>query len=184
MGRWNNNGFVLFVSTSVIRSSNHSLENRSLIFEEKSPFHRLCTSCFGYMWTAATVLRAEINHNLIYRPSLGSFELSEDSRVSPKVISNRIWHCIYCLGGEIDSWCFLLSIFLELSSTRRWKLLSCVQLFVTPWTVALQAPLVHEILQARILEWVAIPFSRGSSQPRDQTQVSHIAGRFFTVWAT
>ena len=34
----------------------------------------------------------------------------------------------------------------------------------------------HEILQERILEWVAIPFSRGSSQPRDQTQVSHIAG--------
>ena len=40
------------------------------------------------------------------------------------------------------------------------------------------------ILQARILEWVAIPFSRGSSQPRDQTQVSHIAGGFFTSWAT
>ena len=39
---------------------------------------------------------------------------------------------------------------------------------------------VHGILQARILEWVAFPFSRGSSQPRDQTQVSHIAGGFFT----
>ena len=39
---------------------------------------------------------------------------------------------------------------------------------------------VYRILQARILEWVAIPFSRGSSQPRDQTQVSHIAGGFFT----
>ena len=39
---------------------------------------------------------------------------------------------------------------------------------------------VHGILQARILEWVAFPFSRGSSQPRDQTQVSLIAGRFFT----
>ena len=39
---------------------------------------------------------------------------------------------------------------------------------------------VHGILQARILEWVAIPFSRGSSQPRNQTQVSRIAGRFFT----
>ena len=38
----------------------------------------------------------------------------------------------------------------------------------------------HGILQARILECVAFPFSRGSSQPRDQTQVSHIAGRFFT----
>ena len=43
---------------------------------------------------------------------------------------------------------------------------------------------VHGILQARILEWVAIPFSRESYQPRDQTQVSHIAGRSFTSWAT
>ena len=40
------------------------------------------------------------------------------------------------------------------------------------------------ILQARILEWVAFLFSKGSSQPRDQTQVSCIAGRFFTSWAT
>ena len=39
---------------------------------------------------------------------------------------------------------------------------------------------VHGILQARILEWVAIPIFRGSSQPRDETQVSHIAGGFFT----
>ena len=43
---------------------------------------------------------------------------------------------------------------------------------------------VHGILQARILEWVAIPFSRGSSWPRDQTQVSRIAGRGFNLWAT
>ena len=41
----------------------------------------------------------------------------------------------------------------------------------------------HGILQARILKWVAVPFSRGSSQPRDWTQVSHIAGGFFTSWA-
>ena len=40
---------------------------------------------------------------------------------------------------------------------------------------------VHGILQARILEWVAIPFSRGYSRPRDRTQVSNIAGRFFTA---
>ena len=43
---------------------------------------------------------------------------------------------------------------------------------------------VHRILQARILEWVAVPFSRRSSQPRNSTQVSCIAGEFFTVWAT
>ena len=43
---------------------------------------------------------------------------------------------------------------------------------------------VHGILQARILEWVSFPFSRGSSQPRGQTQVSCIAGRFLTSQAT
>ena len=42
----------------------------------------------------------------------------------------------------------------------------------------------HGILQEGILDWVAIPFSRGSSLLRDQTQVSCIAGRFFTTWAT
>ena len=42
---------------------------------------------------------------------------------------------------------------------------------------------VHGILQARILEWVAFHFSRGSSQPRDKIQVSRIAGKFFTSWA-
>ena len=45
-------------------------------------------------------------------------------------------------------------------------------------------PTVHRILQARILEWVAIPFSRASSLHRDWTQVSCIAGGFFTSWTT
>ena len=43
---------------------------------------------------------------------------------------------------------------------------------------------VHGILQARILEWVAVPFSRGFSQHRDWTQVSHISDRFLAIWAT
>ena len=43
---------------------------------------------------------------------------------------------------------------------------------------------VRGILQTRILEWVAIPFSRGPSWPRDRTWVSHITGRYLTVWAT
>ena len=60
---------------------------------------------------------------------------------------------------------------------------------MTPWAVARQASLacfhgvLHEILQAKILEWVAIPFSRGSCHPNDWTWVSCIAGRFFTIWA-
>ena len=60
---------------------------------------------------------------------------------------------------------------------------SCPAL-ATPWTAAHQASLSQRLLQARILEWLAILFSRGSSQPRDQTEVSHTAGRFFTNWAT
>ena len=73
-----------------------------------------------------------------------------------------------------------------------------VQLFATPWTVACQAPLsmefsmdcsppgspVHGILQARILEWVAMPSSRGSSLPKNQTRVSCSAGGFFTTGAS
>ena len=59
--------------------------------------------------------------------------------------------------------------------------LSRIQLFVTLWTVALQAPLPMGFLRARILECVAIPYSKGSAQPRDQTQASHIAGDFFTI---
>ena len=64
------------------------------------------------------------------------------------------------------------------------KMLSCVWLFATPWTVAYEAPLSMGIFQARILEWVAISFSRRSSRPRDWTQVSRIIGWRFTVWAT
>ena len=62
--------------------------------------------------------------------------------------------------------------------------LSRVLLLVTPWIVAHQAPLSMGILQARILEWVAMPFLRASSQPRDQSQIFHTAGGFFTIWAT
>ena len=52
-----------------------------------------------------------------------------------------------------------------------------------PLDCSLPGSFVHGILQARILKWVAIPFSRGSTWPRDQTQVSCIAGKFF-IWAT
>ena len=54
---------------------------------------------------------------------------------------------------------------------------------VTQWCLTLCDPMdytVYGILQARILQWVAFPFSRGSSQPRDRTQVSRMAGGFFT----
>ena len=73
-----------------------------------------------------------------------------------------------------------------------WKWVLCAYLWVvkvkvTQSCLPLCDPMdytVHGILQARTLEWVTFPFSRGSFQPRDRTHVSHIAGRFFTSWAT
>ena len=73
------------------------------------------------------------------------------------------------------------------------KGLAQISPFLSEWVKVTQSCLtlcdpmdytVHGILQARILEWVAFPFSRRSSQLRDWIQVSHIAGRFFTSWAT
>ena len=69
-----------------------------------------------------------------------------------------------------------------------WK----VKVLLSQWCLTICSPMdysspgssVHGILQARILEWGAIPLSRGSSWPRNQTQVSHTVGRFSTVWAT
>ena len=58
-----------------------------------------------------------------------------------------------------------------------WKLLSRVWLFATPWSV-------HGILHARILGWVAIPFSRETSRRGDRTRVSFTTGKFFTICAT
>ena len=57
---------------------------------------------------------------------------------------------------------------------------SCL-ILATPMDCSPSGSSVREIFQARILEWVAISFSRGSSQPRDRTQVSCTASRFFTM---
>ena len=63
--------------------------------------------------------------------------------------------------------------------------LSCVRLLrPIDYTIALPDSSVHEIPQARILEWAAVSFSRGSSQPQDQIRVSCIAGGFITMRGT
>ena len=87
----------------------------------------------------------------------------------------RDWNCISsCISGSHLHW-------------QVWKdvcVLSHVWLFSTLWTVAHQSLLSMGSLQARTLDWIAIPSSRGSSQPRDQTHVScspALAGGFFTL---
>ena len=74
---------------------------------------------------------------------------------------------------------------LQLPGNSQWKSKSHsrVQL-CDPMDYSLPGSSVHGILQARVLEWAAISFPRGSSRSRDRTQVSCIAGRFFTTWAS
>ena len=78
------------------------------------------------------------------------------------------------MSGKVD---------VEMEVGTKWKSLSCAWLFVTTWTIACQAPLPMEFFRQEYWR-VAIPFSRGSSQPRYWTQVSCITGRFLTTWAT
>ena len=87
-------------------------------------------------------------------------------------------------------WCFSASNLADLkASTVEFSIFKVIllvtqpcRLFVIPWTSP-PGSSVHGILQARILEQGAIPFSRGSSRTRDQTQVTWIAGGLFTIWA-
>ena len=74
-----------------------------------------------------------------------------------------------------------------MASQTQWTCAKSFQLCLTLWDpMDCSSPCssVHCTFQARILEWVAIPFSKGSFWPRDQIQVSCIAGKFFTIWAT
>ena len=64
------------------------------------------------------------------------------------------------------------------------KSLSCIWLFATPWIIAYQASPSMGFSREECQSWVALSFSRRSSWPRDQTLVSSIAGRCFTLWAT
>ena len=84
----------------------------------------------------------------------------------------QIWNCFHSqIGIPLNT------------KLLRWAFKNWIELKVSQLCPTLCDPMdyiVHGIFQARILEWVAFPFSRGSSQPRDWTQISHIASRFFT----
>ena len=85
-----------------------------------------------------------------------------------------LWALFHTLGS--------LAVFLcdvKWSEVAQWCPTLC-----NPMDYSLLGSSVHGIFQARVLEWVAISFSRGSSWPRDRTQVSHTVGRRYTIWAT
>ena len=87
-----------------------------------------------------------------------------------------------CLFHVQKSTGWLKILFRNLSESESEATQSCPTI-CDAMNCSLSGSSVHGVFQARVLEWVAVPFSRGSSRPRDWTWVSCIAGKFFTIWA-
>ena len=115
-----------------------------------------------------------------------TFDTMENSLLSETLISLGFCSPTHPLLLFLLLWQLLLLCVFQLFLT--WKseseaAQSCPTL-CDPMDCSLPCSSVQEIFQARVMEWVAISFSRGPSQPRYQTWVSCIAGRCFTIWAT
>ena len=147
-----------------------------------------------WLWTSPDHLGPNVRHFIVYLTfwivtrdsNLASFRFNWYSKLASWVIyykglvswitCPRQW--IKVLFLHMSSYHLFVYSFLKRINTL---LLLKVQVKVTQLCLTLWPHdcTFHSFLQARIPEWVAVPFSRGSSQPRDQTQVSHISGRFF-----
>ena len=150
-------------------------------------------NCYLSTYTVVIVTSSWCIYSLIVR-KCSSFvccgntpELSLKSVLSPFTIATSAFPCLVflCPSPSFYLKCAFVVFKICLLMTEyilKVKSLSHAWLFATPWTVAYQdSPFIGWIFQARLLEWVAISFSKGSFQLRDQTQVSHIVGRRFTV---
>ena len=114
-----------------------------------------------------------------------SHVITQTSHISFKCLHDRPSSIQFLLTDFIDSSIAALRNHHRLSSLQWWWFShSVVSDSYDPMDYSLPVSSVHGILQTRTLELVAVSFSRGSSQPRDWTQVSCIGGGFFTNWAT
>ena len=115
---------------------------------------------------------------LLWRPVLPVFPLSTECFIAalyPETPFRGFWKSAAVAAHDL--------ILVEVGEVKLLVAQSCLTL-CNPMDCSPPGSYVQGILQARILEWVAIPFSRESFWPRDRTQVSCIAGRYFTIWVT
>ena len=136
-----------------------------------------CAQSFSHVWLFATLWTITLQAPL----SVEFFRQEYCSALpfpTPGVLPHPVFPAYPALTG---------GVFTRATWEKKEKESKVAQLCLTlgdPLDCSLPGSSVHGILQARILEWVAISFSRGSSWPRDGTQVSCITGRCFTLWAT
>ena len=165
------------VAKSQTRLSNWTELNRSLIshfLEEIEVFSWgvfLCLSGLGlHLVLMERDFNMELNLGLLGQPHLLLIlERNGPKCKIKKQVRTQTLHTIQLISALSKRVCVCVC------------LLSHVWLFATLWAVAHHAPLSMGILQARILKWVSMPSSRGSSQPRGGTHISRIAGKLFTV---
>ena len=148
--------------------------------------YRPQTFCPSFLnWKTPMAVQHEILFLVKTRPQIISNRTfaSPVAKCREDLIFSKIIKCHLPWG---KGWIFYSARQNYLSAIRGCMLdpFSHVHLFLTPWTVAHQAPPSMKVFQARILEWAALPSFRRSFQPRDRTQVSCIAGIFSTLWAT
>ena len=119
----------------------------------------------------------QFNHLLITCYILGTGGWSNVKRKNTIKPNNQLWN-----SGWLRWHSLWFAVLCLVAQSCPWT--EVCHPSATPWTEVCQALLSMGILQARILEWAAMYSSRGSSQSRDGTQVTCIAGGFFTGWAT
>ena len=150
------------------------METHLITQSNRSFFHVISTitSCDGWPYISSLLFTGKwyigVKRTLFIgfeNHLIPSYELNEKQLFDMQLLLFFSYFKIIIFWGKICN-----SGKKNLNSIVNWKSLSHVQLTATPWTV-------HGILQARILEWVAVPFSRGFSQPRVWTQVSCTAGK-------
>ena len=169
---------------SKIRNYHQAVLWRSeLIFRIMHAMHSCMLSCFNHVRLYAT-LWTVAKQAPLFMGILQAGILEWVAITSSREFPTQGWnpHLLCPLHWKMS---FFFYHQCHLGSPKvKFKLLSHVGLFCDPKDCSLPGSSVHGIFQARILEWVAILFSRGSSQPRDRTRVSCTAGGFFTIWAT
>ena len=177
----------------------HSLRNISITDEETGMIHTKIPSLCGFQIDILKLVLFLYGSTLIYLINI-------HFNIYASILLNHEYHKVHTIYSFSDFYkCYLWKISHEaLSSSQQYFMPVFLQVFVsslllltTAWKwkkvkVVQSCPTfcspvdstAHGVLQARILEWVASLFSRGSSQTRDWTQVSCIAGEFFTSWDT
>ena len=153
---------------------------------ERSTHRKIHSSLFAFPSLSSTLIlsRSKVNSSLGFLHSNLASLVLEHVRVSsfvlapyPSIFSSKYCALLEKISGRQKKKS-------HLPYSRVSEIAQSCPALCDPMDCSLPGSSIHGIFQARILEWVAISFSRGSSRPRDQTWVSHIVGRRFTLWAT